>query len=207
MGLFSKKNEPKVLPPEPLPVISDSDLADAKRIMDQWDACMGNSDAMWNCMETIGRRGGYKGDQATLMETINGRDTVEVLNRPWRWWNEAARAANTRGHDELAGRIFLFTYLFVSQFAPQMKVGNELETGLVRPQEHLYKDIAALAVNSMSKLESGYLIHDTATGKVDVFSAIKLAEQVSGVAPPAQPTSGMPAAPPVTNDGSQWNSL
>jgi hypothetical protein len=42
---------------------------------------------------------------------------------------------------------------------------------------------------------------------VDVFNAIKLAEQVSGVAPPAQPTSGMPAAPPVTNDGSQWNSL
>jgi hypothetical protein len=207
VGLFSKRNEPKILPPEPLPVISDSDLADAKRIMDQWDASMGNSDAMWNCMEIIGRRGGYKGDQATLMETMDGRDTTEVLNRPWRWWNEAARAANSRGQDELAGRIFLFTYLFVTQFAPKMNVGNELETGLVHPQEHLYRDIAALAADSMSKLESGYLIHDTATGKVDVFHAIKMAEQVCGVTAPVRPASGMPATPPVTTDGSQWNSL
>jgi hypothetical protein len=208
MGLFSKKkNEPSILPPEPLPVISGSDLADAKQIMDQWDASMGNSDAMWDCMGIIGRRGGYRGDQATLMETMNGRHATEVLNRPWRWWNEAARAANYRGQDELAGRIFMFTHLFVTQFAPKMNVGNEFETGLVKPQARLYKDIAALAVDSLSKLAPESLIHNTATGKVDVVHAIQMAEQVSGVKASAQPSADLPATHSTTDDGSQWNSL
>jgi hypothetical protein len=206
MGLFSKKNEPKVLPPEPTPIISDSDLADAKQIMDQWDGSMGNSDAMWNCLEIIGRRGGYKGGQATMLESMNG-NTTEVLNRPWRWWHETARAANNRGQNELAGRIFLFTHLFVTQFAPKMNLGNELETGLVKPQDYIYKNIAALAVDSMSKLEPGYLIHDTATGKVDVFNAIKLAEQVSGVTAPVQPASGLPTMQPGADESTQWNTL
>jgi len=206
MGLFSQnKNEPKVLPPESLPVISENDLADANRIMDQWDASMGNSNAMWDCLEIIGRRGGYRGDKATLMETMDGRDANEVLNRPWRWWREAARAASSRGQHELAGRIFLFTYLFVTQFAPNMKLANELETGLVHPQGHLYQDIAVIAVDSMSKLEPGYIIHNTATGTVDVSSAIKLAEQVSGVVAPVRQVSDLPT-PPVS-DGSQWNPI
>ncbi len=208
MGLFSKKeNEPKVLPPDSLPVISDADLADAERIMNQWDACMGNSDAMWDCFELIGHRGGYKGGQATLMETMNGRDTKAVLQRPWRWWNEATRAANSRGRDTLAGRIFLFTHLFVTQFAPKMNAGNELDTGLVRPADQHYKDIAALAVDSMAKLDRSFLIHDTATGRVDVASAIEMAEQVSGVTAPSSSAPEAPRTPPVTNDGSQWNAL
>jgi hypothetical protein len=140
------------------------------------------------------------------METVSGRDTVDVLNRPWRWWNEAARAANSRGQDELTGRIFLFTHLFVSHLAPKMNVGSELETGLGKPQEHLYKDIAVLTVDSMSKLDPNVLIHNTATGKVDVTNVILMAREVSGVSSPAGPVPESQVTP-TTTDGSQWNTL
>lgn len=185
MGLFSKRNEPKVLPPpEPLLVISESDLADAERIMNQWDASMGNSNAVWDCLEIIGRRGGYRGGQATLIEAARGRDPKEVLQRPWRWWNEAARAANSGGRDALVGRVFLFTHMFVTQLSHQMKPGNSLDTGLEKPADQHYKDIAALAVDSMSRLDPNFLIHNTATGNVDVSSAIRMASEVCGFAAP-----------------------
>lgn len=205
MGLFSKKTAaPKTLPPEPPPTISDSDLADAERIMDRWDASMGNSNAMWDCLEAIGRRGGFRGAEANLMEVMDGRDSTWVVNRPWRWWNQAAHVASTRGMDTLVGRIFLFTHFYLTELAPKMNYANEMDTGLVRPAEGIYKDIAGLAVYSLARLDPYYLIHDTATGKVDVFNAIKMAEQVSGVTAPrpaASPTQ------PMTDDGSQWNTL
>lgn len=208
MGLFSKKqNAPTVLPPEPLPVISDTDLADAERIMNRWDASMGNSDAMWDCLEAIGRRGGYRGAEGMLHESLNGRDITEILQRPWRWWNEAARAANSRGQDALVGRIFLFAYLYVNQLAPTMKGGNELSTGVVKPAENLYKDIAALAVDSLAKHDRSLLIHNTATGRVDVASAIGMAEQASGVTAPPSTPSESSATPLNSTDGSQWNTL
>jgi hypothetical protein len=208
MGLFSrKKNDPQPLVPEPLPVISDGDLADAERIMGQWDASMGNSDAMWDCMELIARRGGFRGAEASLRETGSGRDTNDVLQRPWRWWNEAARAANSRGRDALTGRIFLFTHLFATQFAPKMDAMSQLDTGLVTPPGQHYRDIAALALDSLVKLDPGFLIHDTATGRVDVASAIGMAEQVSGARAPSSVTGPSPTTPPVSGDGGQWNAL
>lgn len=215
MGLFSKKQpEPKVVAPEPLPVISDNDLAEATRIMDQWDANLDHSDAMWNTLIVVGRRGGYKGGDATLFEMMDaqktGSDTKAIHQRPWRWWNEAARAANSRGDHILPGRIFLFIHMFVQQIQPHANLGNELENGLAKPDEQYYKDIAALAVDSLSKLDPACLIHDTATGKVDVAAAIGMAAGVAGISAPtpqAAPAPETTAAPPVADDGSPWNTL
>ena len=210
MGLFSKKNEPKIVPPEPLPIISESGLAEAKQIMDQWDASIGNSNAMWDTLITIGRRGGYKGAQATLFETYAvqsaGGDTGAIYQRPWRWWNEAARAANTRGDHMLPGRIFLFIHFFVQNIQPHVNVGDELENGLSQPEAQYYKDIARLAVDSMLQLDPHFLIHDTATGKVDVANAIRMASKVSGVPTTDGPAArgGRPASP---DDGNEWNTL
>lgn len=207
MALFSKgQNPPTILPPEPLPVISDTDLADAERLMDRWDASLGDSDAMWNCLEAIGRRGGYGGAESMLRESMNGRDVPDILQRSWRWWNEAARAANGRGQDALVGRIFLFAYLYVNRLAPTIKGGRELNTGVVVPAEQLYKSIASLAVDSLAKLDRSLLIHNTATGRVDVASAIGMAEQVSGVTAPRS-TSSEASETPLTSIDTQWNKL
>jgi hypothetical protein len=70
---------------------------------------------------------------------------------------------------------------------------------MVMPDDKHYRDIATLAVDSMAKLDRNSLIHDTATGKVDVASAITLAEQVSGLTAPA------PAAERPSPD--EWNTL
>jgi hypothetical protein len=181
MGLFSRKSTP--LPPsytpEAPPSVSPADLADASALMDSWDRCMGNSDAMWDCIEMIARRGGFKGPEAALREVMDGKPTSDVTGRPWRWWTEASRVAGATGDHALAGRIFLFTHLFTTQLVDRMLPVHQMETGLGRPDHASYRAIATQATVSLAQLPPGQLIHDTATGKVDVGSAREMAESVA----------------------------
>ena len=179
MAFFGKGNNSSA--PEPPPNLSDVDLSDASRLMNRWDASMGNSDATWDCLEALARRGGFKGDQASLREVANGKDAGDVIQRPWRWWNEAARLASSRGDDVLAGRIFLFAFLFMNQMAAKMSAGDMMQTGLDRPKSSTYQALAATAVTSLVRLPETFLIHDTATGKVDVAGALRMAKDVSGM--------------------------
>jgi hypothetical protein len=192
MGLFRKDRPRPSLPPEPPPNLSDADLADASRLMDRWDAVLGNSDAMWSCLEAIAVRGGFRGPQATLMEVMDGRSSADVTQRPWRWWREAAGRAHATGQHGLAGRIFLFTHLFATQTVRNMRAGDMLETGLDAPATATYQQIAATAVHALALLPPELLIHDTATGKVDVANALRMAEEVSGLTAPAGPEPGHP---------------
>jgi hypothetical protein len=189
MGLFGRREEPspRTYQPEMPPSLSDADLADASRMMDRWDASLGNSDATWDCIEAIARRGGFKGPEATLMEVMDGKDSGDVNDRPWRWWHEAARKAQVTGNDILAGRIFLFAHLFVLQIANNMRVVDLMNTGLGRPPTATYKSMAAIAVSSLARLSPDLLIHDTATGKVDAANALRMAEEISGVTAPRSP--------------------
>jgi hypothetical protein len=183
MGLFDKKTKPlpKGAQPEMPPSLSEADLADASRLMDQWDASLGNSDATWNCIEVIARRGGFNGSQAALMEVMDGKEASDVTQRPWRWWNEVTRLAQATGNDLLAGRIFLFTHLFVLTIAKNMRPIDMMETGLEAPKDETYRSIAGIAVGSLARLSPDFMIHNTATGKLDVAHALRMAEQVSGV--------------------------
>ncbi len=140
------------------------------------------------------------------MEVMDGKDAADVMQRPWRWWNEAARLAHASGNDVLAGRIFLFARLFVDQIVENMRVVDTMQTGLERPKGELYKSIAAIAIGSLARLEPDFLIHHTATGKVDVASALSLAEQVSGVrAAPSDVRSVQPATAPRQGDSGPFN--
>jgi hypothetical protein len=80
---------------------------------------MGNSDMMWACIDSFAQLGGYRGFQAVVMETgPDGKSTDDVLNRPWRWWAEAARLANARGEHALTARIFLLALFIVTNIIP-----------------------------------------------------------------------------------------
>jgi hypothetical protein len=210
MALFGKKNKslPKNFEPEMPPSLSAADLADASRLMDQWDASMGNSNATWSCIEAIARRGGFKGSQASLMEVMDGKEASDVTQRPWRWWNEVARLAHANGNDVLAGRIFLFTHLFVTQVVKNMRAVDMMETGLEPPNAGTYEVIAGIAVRSLARLSPEFVIHNTATGKVDVASALNMAEQVSGIAAPRSdaPLAQTPIEP-INGDSGQFNTL
>ena len=186
MGIFSKKNRqstwpPAPLPPEPLPVISDSDLADAENLMKQWEEAVGNNDLMWYCLELIGRRGGYKGDVWMLGEIHKGRSVKEIEQRPWCWWNEAARRANIEEKNALTGRIFMFTWYFDVHIAARNRLITQLENGLSKPADLHLKDIATLAVDSLSKLDPGFLISNTVKEKVDVSRVLSVAQHVLGI--------------------------
>lgn len=196
MGLFKKdKPQPRGSRPELPPLLSDADLVAATTVMDRWDASLGNNDAMWNCLEAIARQGGFNGPQATFMEVADGKDASDVTQRPWRWWHEAARLAHATGDHQLAGRIFLFTHLFATQTVSGMRAGDMLETGLVAPPTAIYEQIAATAVESLAQLPPLLIIHDTATGRVDVANALRMAEEVSGV------TAATKQKPPPTSSG------
>ncbi len=181
MPLFGKRKAEPQYVPEPPPQLGPADLADASRLMDTWDASLGNSNATWECIEMIARRGGFRGDVQTMQEIVRGADAGDVIQRPWRWWRQAAVLANQTGDDRLAGRIFLFTHLFVLSMLPKMSAANQMDTGLGEPSTGAYHDIARVAVQSLARLAPSLLIHDTATGKVDVHSALRMAEEVSGV--------------------------
>lgn len=182
MGLFDRKSRgaAAAAPPELPPTLSYTDLMAASQLMDRWDAAMGNSDAMWDCVDAFARLGGFHGLEALLREGEAGKQTGDVLNRPWRWWAEAANLANASGEYALAGRIFLFTYLFVGQLLPKLNASTQLDAGLGNPGQGTYESIARSAVDSLGYLPPDMLIHDTATGKVDVASAQQMARSVAG---------------------------
>jgi len=215
VGLFSKTSDrmsqPTAATTEPLPTVSPADLAAGVQMMDQFDVSLGNgSDAIYACLEQIAYRGGWKGEQGMMMEAVQSpNNTAFIQQRPWRYWSEVARLANASGEHELAGRLFLFAQLYTTQMAPKMSWQDRASVGLEAPEDSLYKGIAAAAVDSMSRLDRGYLIHNTATGKVDVARAIEMAEAISGVtassssaAPSPAPTSG-----PAGDDSNPFNQL
>lgn len=153
MGLSDRKATPPAS--GPAPSIGAADLAEATALMDGWDAALGNSDAMWDCMAQIAHRG------------------------PWEWWAAASRAAGAAGDPALVGRIFLFTHLFTTRLVDRISPEKQRETGLGRPDPAAYRAIAEQAVSSLVQLPPELMIHDTATGKVDVAAAWTMAQAVA----------------------------
>lgn len=214
VGFFSKKSDPMSQPTvattEPLPTVSPADLAAGAQLMDRFDVALGNSDATYACLEQIAYRGGWKGEHGMMMEAVQSpSNTPYIQQRPWRYWSEVARLANTSGEHELAGRIFLFAHLYTTQMASKMSWQDRASIGLEAPEDALYKAIAAAAVDSMSRLDRADLIHNTATGKVDVAAAIGMAEAISGVtAPPSAAAPGRsPSSSPAGDAPSPFNQL
>lgn len=198
MGMFTRKKPAPNPPPPPTPSIPASDLVAAEKMMDRWDASLGNNDATWDCLDAIARLGGFRGPKWALQQ-----GSSEAMFWWWRWWQEAARLAHDRGQDRLVGRIFLFTHLFAKEMAPKMDAKTMFVTGLTPPPKQVYESIATLAVDSMSRMDPALMIHDTAAGAVCVLDALSMAREVAGL--PAQDPQPPGAHTPIVSDGSQWN--
>lgn len=186
MGLFNRKSKEAAVPvPELPPTLSDADLAAAAGLLDRWDAAMGNSDAMWACIDDFARLGGYRGYQKVTLETgPGGKSYDDVMNRPWRWWAEAALLANARGEYALAARIFLLALFIVKNTIPRSDWALQMDTGLVAPIQGTYQSIAASAADALAQLPPDQLILDNAVDKVTVAAALngaKLAATQAGI--------------------------
>lgn len=151
MGLFDRRATPP--PSGEASAIGAAELAEATALMDRWDAALGDSDAMFACLAQIARR-------------------------PWGWWAAASRAAAAAGEPALTGRIFLFAHLFTTRLVDRITPEKQRETGLGRPEPDAYRAIAEQAVSSLVQLPPELMIHDTATGKVDVAAAWTMAQAV-----------------------------
>ena len=151
MGLFDRRATPSSS--GEASSIGAAELADVTALMDRWDAALGDSDAMFACMAQIARR-------------------------PWAWWAAASRAAGAAGEPALVGRIFLFAHLFTTRLVDRISPEKQRETGLGRPEPDAYRAIAEQAVSSLVQLPPELMIHDTATGKVDVAAAWTMAQAV-----------------------------
>ncbi|SDF57345.1 hypothetical protein SAMN05660485_03649 [Blastococcus fimeti] len=150
MGLFDRRATSS---PSGASGIGAAELAEATELMDRWDAALGDSDAMFACLAQIARR-------------------------PWAWWAAASRAAGAAGEHALAGRIFLFAHLFTTRLVDRISPEKQRETGLGRPDPDAYRAIAEQAVAALVQLPPELMIHDTATGKVDVAAAWTMAQAV-----------------------------
>lgn len=159
------------------PTIDQTDLFGATALMDRWEASLGDSDAVWACLEAIAHQGGFHGLE-TLQEAASG-NVADVIQRPWRWWAAAAAAAHAEGDQVLPARIFLFTQLFKTQMVPNMSGGNMMSIGLDSPAPEYYSAIASVAVDSLRMLPPEQVVHQSATGRVSAASAIDLALEVA----------------------------
>jgi hypothetical protein len=180
MGLFDRKSKATQVPvPELPPTLSAADLARAAQLLDRWDAAQGSNDAMWNCVDDFWRLGGYRGAQAVLMETGPGGKSVDdVLNRPWRWWAEAAALASAQGEYRIAARIFLFAYFIMTDIVPKADLALQLDTGITAPKRGADKRIAASALEALAQLPENEIVARSGPHQVIVGVARLLAESV-----------------------------
>ena len=161
------------------PDVNAADLEDAADIMSQWDAAIGNSAATWSCLETIAKRGGLdtsQGPGPMYVYLAANEDFEAVSQRPWRWWTEAARVAQTQGDHFLVARIFLFMGLFTISLAPKHSYRSLTEAGLVPPDGPWKRKLTELAISSLGELDPGMTLQDTSAGRVDVALALTMAK-------------------------------
>lgn len=178
MGLFSNKSQAQRGYGE-LPItIGSAELEDAAALIEQFERSLGNSDATWDALEAIARRGGFVSAERVLTEiSSQGIDATVAFSRPWRWWATASTTALTSGDNILPARIFMFAKLFTTQMAPAMNAATQMDVGIAAPPGETYRIIASNGVTSLAQLPPDYLIHDTATGKVDVTRALAMATE------------------------------
>jgi hypothetical protein len=181
MGLFDRKSQAAQVPvPELPPTLSAADLARAAQLLDRWDAATGNSDAMWECIDAFWRLGGFRSAQAVLMETgPNGKSVDDVLNRPWRWWAEAAALANAQGEYWTVARIFMFAYFIMINVVPKADLALQLDTGIAPPKQGAYERIAASAVQALAELPEDRVVARSGSEHVIVGVALLLARSIA----------------------------
>lgn len=182
MGLFDRKSKAaaQATVPELPPTLSTADLANAAQLIDRFEAAMGNSDAMWDCVDAFWRLGGFRGAQAVFMETGPGGKSIDdVLNRPWRWWAEAAALANAQGEYLVAVRIFMFAYFIMTNIVPKADLGLQLDTGIAPPRQGTYERIAASAVQALAQLPEDLVVARTGTEQVIAGVALLLAKSIA----------------------------
>ena len=179
MGLFDRK--PKAAPapmPELPPTLSDADLARAARLLDRFEAAMGNSDAIWTCLEDFAKLGGFPGLEWLLGDT-SGRPVGEILDRTWRWWAEAALLANARGEYAIAARVFMFSWLIATELMPKASANAQMDIGLTTPTQGTYQRIVARGAEALAQLPPDQIIINTAVDKIPVASALLLAKSIA----------------------------
>ena len=181
MGLFDRKSKAVQVPvPELPPTLSATDLASAAQLLDRWQAAAGNSDAIWDCVDEFWRLGGFRGAQRVIMETgPNGKSVDDVLNRPWRWWAEAAALANAQGEYWLTARIFMFAYFIMVNVVPKADLALQLDTGITPPKQGTYERIAASAVQALAQLPEDQIVARAGTDTVIVGVALLLAKSIA----------------------------
>jgi hypothetical protein len=182
VGLFSKKGQAQRGYVEPPIVIGSADLADAAALMERFDRSLGNSDAIWATLEGVARRGGFVSAERLAYGPISqGVDMAVAFDLPWRWWATASTVALSNRDNILPSRIFLFTKLFTTTLVPKMNLAARIDLGLGKPADGTYRIIASNGAKALAVLPPGFLIHDTATGKLDVAHALAMAKEDIGI--------------------------
>lgn len=179
MGLFSRKPiEPPPKQPDPWrPSVGLAELSDATRLMDRWDVAMSRgNDAMWECLTLIGQRGGADTSDKAMAALMNGPyDYGQVIQRPWRWWTEAARNAHESGDQLLPSRIFLFMLFFNDSCASKMNVRGFFDTGLEAAKDPSLTQLTNIAAQSFAALDPDLVVHDSHAGRIDAKTGLIMA--------------------------------
>jgi hypothetical protein len=182
MALFGRKTPPppssKPRIPDRPPIVTAQDIKNAQTLVDEWDVSLGTNARIWACLERIGKAGGYPGANALLDLQYQGYDADEVMQRPWRWLIAVSDASLASGDNVLPGRTFLLMYLFDSQMAQGMTMGDFLDTGMAKPARANQSALAQRAERALAILPQELVIHDSATGTVTAGMALAFARDV-----------------------------
>lgn len=149
----------------------DPEIERARQLMEQFAASMGSNDRLWECLEAVGRAGGYVGAEKWFSqpETSEGRDVRPLMDKPWQWLlRVSSRAHEQRVGDELLpAQVFLFAWMFTEQWAPNMRAVDFFEIGLTAPLPATYKGLATGARRSVAGIPDEVPVMQTPTEVVD----------------------------------------
>lgn len=168
MAIFNRR-PPKETPRRPAPsvplpwepIVGDAGRRDAGALLDQWDAALGSSsDAVWDALDAMGRRGGSPRPQDIPFAQGNV-DVEELRHRSWRWWALVTDEAADAGDYVLATRVGLFMLMFVRQIAPNMRPIDQTQTGFYSPQPQLLQRLATTAAASSCMVSPVEIVAET----------------------------------------------
>lgn len=172
MGFFSKKPSPdedwkRRSAPKPF-MLEEGALVRVAQLLDAFVAAEGNDARIRATAAAIAATAGFDDDRQAI-------EDPSILHAPWQMLVAAARRAAQEGNAILAGKIFMFTSIWSSVIAPQLKLGDFFDMHLEAPSEAMKADIAAAAQAALPALPPDLTIWNSKSLMVSAASAARAA--------------------------------
>ncbi|WFE53890.1 hypothetical protein [Micromonospora sp. WMMD1155] len=167
MGLFSKKEkQSRKLPPQP-PTVTRDDLDDARQVVQDFLAVVGNDAMMRVTALAVSRAGGGPADvEASMRNAFETGDSG--IDRPWHWLAAVCREARAAGDVSLIAAVALFVNIWDTQLRHKIQLGDTIDMMLGAPPALVTDEVYSIAVLTLPGTFPNQTVVSNASGSVSI---------------------------------------